>query len=86
MAKKKDPAWLKLLSEKATSALWSRKASSADIELRNLLRRHKGFGNIKKWDIHYGEQYDEWGIGAPDGEKRVMKVSFEDGKQTWTFP
>lgn len=85
MAKVKDPAWVKELSDLAQNALWKDKHDPTIIRLRNLFKRRKGFHNIDFWEINYGSMYDEWGISAASGE-RVVGIKFRKGKKEWTFP
>lgn len=88
--KPKDPQYIEVLSVAAAKALWSEKGSPETIDLRNLLKRYKGFGNIQGWAIATGTtDYDE--IGIPYGpENRVIMVKFWKGygksKKEWSFP
>jgi len=85
MAKQKDPAWIKTLSDLAEDAIWSEAHSPAAIALRNMLKRQKGFSNITMWAIIANVPYDELGFSTDD-TPRITEVIFKRGKQEWKFP
>lgn len=84
--KPKDAVWLIELTKLAGEAMWNSYSSQQAVALRNMLKRHKGFGNISRWKIQTGTQdYDE--LGLPYGNNdRIIGIKFWKYKKEWSFP
>lgn len=84
MAKWKKPKWHDIIKKAADDAHWHYASSAEVINLRNLLKRYRGFGHIKKWHIRYYEGDEFYGelIG---GEMTVCEVEDYQGNK-YTFP
>lgn len=81
MAKWVKPKWHDLIKKAAEDAHWQFNGSPEVIHLRNLLKRYKGFGHIKKWTIRFYNG-DEYSVG---GEMTVCEVEDHKGNK-YTFP
>lgn len=91
MAKVKaaEPKWLLELKDAADEAMWHVRGSPEDVHFRNLLKRHKSFGNIAGWLIRTEPAgYDEYGL--PYGlDSQISSIKFWKGagktKKEWAF-